>query len=92
MRRRQSLFKGFDPRIGDPLVDFALALNCSPPADRAGASGVLCLGIVGGAIVSQAQGMLADHAGIQWSFILPLLCYVYIAALAATQFKSLPEH
>ena len=85
------LLIGFFNSIMFPTL-FALALICSPPADRAGASGVLCLGIVGGAIVSQAQGMLADHAGIQWSFILPLLCYVYIAALAATQFKSLPEH
>lgn len=41
-------------------------------------SGILCLAIVGGAIVPLAQGFLADAVGIQLSFILPLLCYLYI--------------
>ena len=42
-------------------------------------SGALCMAIVGGAIIPVAQGMLADAAGIQRAFILPLLCYLYIA-------------
>ncbi|MFN6970808.1 MAG: sugar MFS transporter [Rheinheimera sp.] len=41
-------------------------------------SGVLCLAIVGGAIVPLLQGMLADSIGLQMSFILPVFCYVYI--------------
>ena len=41
-------------------------------------SGVLCLAIVGGAIVPLLQGILADSVGVQMSFILPVLCYVYI--------------
>ncbi|WDD99931.1 sugar MFS transporter [Thalassomonas actiniarum] len=41
-------------------------------------SGILCLAIVGGAIVPLLQGILADNIGIQLSFILPLLCYLYI--------------
>jgi len=41
-------------------------------------SGVLCAAIVGGAIVPVLQGILADHIGLQLSFVVPLLCYVYI--------------
>ncbi len=41
-------------------------------------SGVLCLAIVGGAIIPLLQGVLADNIGLQLSFILPVLCYGYI--------------
>ena len=41
-------------------------------------SGVLCMAIVGGAIVPLLQGVMADLAGIQLSFLVPLLCYCYI--------------
>lgn len=42
-------------------------------------SGILCLAIVGGAIIPLVQGMLADTIGLQISFILPVICYVFIA-------------
>jgi FHS family L-fucose permease-like MFS transporter len=42
-------------------------------------AGILCLSIVGGALIPLLQGVLADTIGIQPAFILPLLCYVYIA-------------
>ena len=42
-------------------------------------SGILCLAIVGGAILPLLQGVLADSIGVQLAFILPLLCYIYIA-------------
>ncbi|WP_046005189.1 sugar MFS transporter [Pseudoalteromonas rubra] len=42
-------------------------------------SGWLCLAIVGGALVPLAQGLVADSAGIQISFIVPMVCYVFIA-------------
>lgn len=42
-------------------------------------SGILCLAIVGGAILPLLQGMLADQIGVQLAFILPLCCYLYIA-------------
>ena len=42
-------------------------------------SGILCLAIVGGAILPLLQGALADTFGVQQAFILPLLCYIYIA-------------
>ena len=41
-------------------------------------SGILCLSIVGGAVLPVIQGILADTIGIQNAFVLPLLCYLYI--------------
>ena len=42
-------------------------------------SGILCLAIVGGAILPLVQGALADTIGIQLAFVMPIICYVYIA-------------
>jgi len=41
-------------------------------------SGILCMAIVGGALVPFAQGALADTLGVQLSFLLPAACYAYI--------------
>jgi FHS family L-fucose permease-like MFS transporter len=41
-------------------------------------SGILCMAIVGGAIVPFAQGWLADHIGVQPSFFVPAACYGFI--------------
>ncbi|GAB1594831.1 sugar MFS transporter [Lysobacter claricitrinus] len=41
-------------------------------------SGVLCMAIVGGAIVPFLQGALADRVGLQPSFFLPIACYAFI--------------
>ena len=56
---------------------FSLAINKLGDAASHGA-GLLCLAIVGGAIVPLFQGMLADVVGVQLSFLLPALCYVFI--------------
>jgi FHS family L-fucose permease-like MFS transporter len=42
-------------------------------------SGILCAAIVGGAIIPWLQGVFADSAGLHISFILPAVCYLYIA-------------
>ena len=42
-------------------------------------SGILIMAIVGGALIPLLQGVLADSYGIQLAFILPLVCYLYIA-------------
>lgn len=43
-------------------------------------SGLLIMAIVGGAVIPVAQGAIADSSiGIHHAFILPLLCYLYIA-------------
>jgi FHS family L-fucose permease-like MFS transporter len=42
-------------------------------------SGILCMAIVGGALIPVIQGALADRIGIHHCFIIPVLCYLYIA-------------
>ncbi|USD22724.1 sugar MFS transporter [Microbulbifer variabilis] len=56
---------------------FSLALARLGKAASQG-SGILCLAIVGGAIVPLMQGLLADKVGIQLAFVLPIFCYLYI--------------
>jgi FHS family L-fucose permease-like MFS transporter len=46
-------------------------------------SAILVAAIVGGAIVPELQGILADRIGIHHAFILPVLCYGYIVYLSA---------
>jgi len=41
-------------------------------------SGILCMAIVGGAIVPFIQGALADAIGVQPSFFVPAACYAFI--------------
>jgi FHS family L-fucose permease-like MFS transporter len=43
------------------------------------ASGLLVTAIVGGALIPELQGVLADHIGIHHAFIVPVICYIYIA-------------
>ena len=42
-------------------------------------SGIIIMAIVGGAIIPVFQGILADSVGIHHAFILPVICYLYIA-------------
>ncbi|UGQ45970.1 L-fucose:H+ symporter permease [Massilia endophytica] len=42
------------------------------------ASGLLCMAIVGGALVPFVQGALADSIGLQVSFFVPAACYAFI--------------
>jgi len=57
---------------------FSLALNGLKEHTSQG-SGILCLAIVGGAIIPLFQGLLADAIGVQLAFLLPAVCYVFIA-------------
>jgi MFS transporter, FHS family, L-fucose permease len=56
---------------------FTLAIDGLGPRTGEG-SGVLCMAIVGGAIVPVLQGFAADHIGILLSFMVPAVCYLYI--------------
>jgi FHS family L-fucose permease-like MFS transporter len=42
-------------------------------------SGILVSAIVGGAIVPYLEGRLADSIGIHHAFIIPAVCYIYLA-------------
>jgi MFS transporter, FHS family, L-fucose permease len=56
---------------------FALALTGLGRHTGEG-SGMLCMAIVGGAIVPVIQGFAADDFGILNSFVVPAACYLYI--------------
>jgi FHS family L-fucose permease-like MFS transporter len=43
------------------------------------ASGLICMAIVGGAIIPPITGWVADHAGLALSLIVPAVCYLWIA-------------
>ena len=56
---------------------FALGIErLGPLTGRA--SSLLVMAIVGGALVPYLQGHLADKFGLQVSFLLPAICYLYI--------------
>ena len=56
------------------------------------ASGILVMAPVGGAIFPLLQGVLADipSIGLHLSYILPLLCYLFIFYYAVSGYKSRP--
>ncbi len=58
---------------------FALGIQDLGPLTSKGSS-LLIAAIVGGAVIPEATGKLADIIGLHHAFILPGLCYVYIAA------------
>jgi FHS family L-fucose permease-like MFS transporter len=60
---------------------FTLAIEGLGPLTGKG-SGLLVAAIVGGAIIPELQGLLADHIGIHHAFFLPVLCYAYIVFYA----------
>jgi len=41
-------------------------------------SGVVCMAIVGGALIPVLMGYFADRSGIQHAYWVPLICYLYI--------------
>jgi len=57
---------------------FTLSIDRLGPLTGKGSS-LLIMAIVGGAVIPLLQGVLADRIGIQHAFVLPLLCYAYIA-------------
>jgi FHS family L-fucose permease-like MFS transporter len=50
-------------------------------------SGILVTMVVGGAVVPEIQGLLADHFGYQPSFAIVLLCYAYLVYFALSGYK-----
>ena len=57
------------------------ALACEGLGARApDGSGILCVAIVGGAVVPLVAGLVADAASLRAAFAVPLLCYAVIMA------------
>ena len=59
-------------------------------ASPAATSGLLCLAIVGGAILPYIFGTIADKAGLHAAYFLPACAYLLIVvfAIAATRAKT----
>jgi FHS family L-fucose permease-like MFS transporter len=62
-------------------------------------SGILVMMVVGGAVIPEIQGLLADKLGYQHSFLIVLLCYAYLLYFALSghkvrqpRFDSLPNY
>lgn len=53
-------------------------------------SGILNTAIVGGALVPLLMGLLADAIGVQYSFALTLICYIFIAYYGFAGHKHKP--
>ena len=43
------------------------------------ASGLMVMAVVGGAIIPELEAILADHIGLHHAFVLPALCYIFVA-------------
>jgi FHS family L-fucose permease-like MFS transporter len=56
---------------------FSLGVAEQGPLTVSG-SGMLSMAIVGGAVLPVAQGVIADHVGLHQSFVLPVVCYLFI--------------
>ena len=85
-------YVGAEVSIGSYLVNFLVGLfhsimfptiftlgmaKLGPLTNRA--SSLLIMAIVGGAVLPLLMGFLADHIGLHHAFVLPLVCYLYIA-------------
>lgn len=69
---------------------FALAIKGLDRSEVALAAGIINTLIVGGAIIPALMGVVADAFNIQYSFIVPVLCYLYILFFAFIGHKIKP--
>jgi MFS transporter, FHS family, L-fucose permease len=76
---------GFCNSIMFPSI-FTLGIQDLGPLTSKGSS-LMIAAIVGGAIIPLATGKLADHIGLHHSFIIPVICYVYIACFGIASIR-----
>jgi FHS family L-fucose permease-like MFS transporter len=77
---------GFFNSIMFPVI-FSVTLERST-ASAGSTSGLLCMAIVGGAILPPLTGRVADLAGLQTGFFLPMCAYAIIAIVAFQASKA----
>ena len=68
---------GFFNSVMFPTI-FALGIVGLGPLTSRG-SGIITTAVVGGALIPPLIGWFVDHAGYTVAFIIPILCYLYIA-------------
>jgi len=69
---------------------FTLTLERSS-ASSAATSGLLCMSIVGGAVLPPLTGLLADRLGLHVAFLVPMAAYAVIAVFAATAARAIVQ-
>lgn len=72
-------------------VIFTLTLERST-ASGAATSGLLCMAIVGGAVLPPLVGKLADVGGLRTAYVIPLIAYACISAFAAAAARARTQH
>jgi MFS transporter, FHS family, L-fucose permease len=70
---------------------FSLAVKGLDRSEVSLASGIINTLIVGGAVIPVIMGAVADLTNIQYSFIVPVLCYAYILFYALVGSKIEPK-
>lgn len=71
---------GFFNSIMFPTI-FALSLKNLGPLTKRGSS-LLVMAIIGGALIPAIMGRISDASNIQRSFIVPLICYLFVIYFA----------
>ncbi|HEV7926496.1 MAG TPA: sugar MFS transporter [Verrucomicrobiae bacterium] len=66
---------------------FSLAIEGLGP-QKSQASSLLVMAILGGAVLPPLQGWIADHWGIQTSFVVPMVAFAYIAFYGIYGYKA----
>jgi len=66
---------------------FSLAIEGLGP-QKSQASSLLVMAIVGGAVLPSLQGRIADHMGLQSSFVVPVVAFAYIAFYGIYGYKA----
>jgi FHS family L-fucose permease-like MFS transporter len=66
---------------------FTITLERST-ASAAATSGLLCMAIIGGAVLPQIAGRLADAAGLHAAYLVPMAAYVAITVFALSAAKA----
>jgi FHS family L-fucose permease-like MFS transporter len=61
---------------------FSLSVADLPASELAAASGILTTAICGGALMPLASGLMADHLSYKAAFVLPIIAYMLLVALA----------
>ena len=76
-QRIDAAASGLTPCAPDACITFLCFFSFTAQVPEG--SGVVCMAIVGGAIVPLVMGFFADRIGLLYAFVVPLLCYLYIA-------------
>lgn len=84
-----ALFVGFFNSVMFPTI-FTITLRRARVSE-ASVSGLLCLAISGGAILTLLVGRIADIADLSVSFIVPMLAYIFIFIFANAAIRTMTK-